>query len=162
MQCNAPCLYQVCEAGSNGSWCGRVRESCSALGRRLAIEGCVASHGTKTATNNKVLASVSLSLCVSLSPLHLKSHPQTVMDWEKDDGGDESTTTLDQITLGLAQPLCNELTSSKSTSQHAEMFRFLFCYLLLLFFFCDNHDALLSGMLWWLQDCVSQLHLRPI
>lgn len=28
---------------------------------------------------------------VSLSPLHLKSHPQTAMDWEKDDGSDEST-----------------------------------------------------------------------
>lgn len=29
---------------------------------------------------------------VSLSSLHLKSHPQTAMDWEKDDGSDESTT----------------------------------------------------------------------
>lgn len=29
---------------------------------------------------------------VSLSPLHLKSHPQMAMDWEKDDGSDESTT----------------------------------------------------------------------
>lgn len=133
MQCNAPCLYQVCEAGSNGSWCGRVRESCSALGWKLAIEVGVASHGTKTATNNKVLASV--SLCVSLSLLHLKSHPQTVMDREKDDGSDESMTTLNQITLGLAQPLCNELTSSKSTSQHAEMVCFLFCYLYVFFFF---------------------------
>ena len=62
MQCNAPCLYQVCEAGSNGSWCGRVRESCSALGRSLAIEVGVASHGTKAAANKKVLASASVAL----------------------------------------------------------------------------------------------------
>lgn len=62
MQCNAPCLYRVCVAGSNGSWCGRVRESCSALGRRLAIQVGVASQGTKTATNKKVLTSVCLSL----------------------------------------------------------------------------------------------------
>ena len=41
---------------------GGVRESCSALGRRLAFEAGAASHGTKTATNNKVLDSVSHSL----------------------------------------------------------------------------------------------------
>ncbi|KAI3356254.1 hypothetical protein L3Q82_017503, partial [Scortum barcoo] len=70
----------VCEAGSNGSWCGRVRESCSALGRSLAIALGVASHGTKAARPTK----------------------------------------------------------------------------------SDNHDALLPGMLWWLQDCISQLLLRPI
>lgn len=62
MQCNAPCLYQIREAGSNGSWCGRVQVSCSALGWRLAIKVGVASHGTKTATDKKVLASVSLFL----------------------------------------------------------------------------------------------------
>lgn len=83
MQCDALCLYQVCEAGSNGSWCGRVRESCSALGWSLAIPVGVASHGTKAATNKKgpgfsLSPSLSLSLSVSLSPLHLKSHPQTV------------------------------------------------------------------------------------
>lgn len=89
----------------------------------------------------------SLSVCVSLSPLHLKSHPQTVTDWEKDHGSDESTTTLDQITLGLAQPLCNELTSSKSTSQHAEMFCFLFC---LSFFFLF--------LFWWQPWCFATWH----
>lgn len=75
------------------------------------------------------------SWLLSLSPLHLKSHPQTVTDWEKDHGSDESTTTLDRITLGSAQPLCNELTSSKSRSQHAEMFCFLFFISFFLFSF---------------------------
>lgn len=56
MQCSALCLYQVCEAGSNGSWCGRVRESCYALGRSLAVQAGVASHGTKAAGNKKVPA----------------------------------------------------------------------------------------------------------
>lgn len=118
MQCNALCLYQVCEAGSNGSWWGRVRESCSALGRSLAFQGRVWPAMAQRLRPTKR----SWLLTLSLSPLHLKSHPQTVTDGEKDHGSDESTTTPDQITLGLAQPLCNELTSSKSTSQHAEMF----------------------------------------
>lgn len=51
----------------------------------------------------------------------------------------------DQIAQGLSQPLCNEPTSSKSTSQHAEMFGFLFYFLSLFLFFCcfsDNHDAI--------------------
>lgn len=52
-----------CVAGSNGSRCGRVRESCSALGRSLAIQVGVASHGTKAADNKKVLAA--LCLCLS-------------------------------------------------------------------------------------------------
>lgn len=68
-------------------------------------------------------------------------------------------TTLDQITVGLAQPLCNELTSSKSTSQHAKMLFILSSFLSLL---GDNHDALLPDMLWWLQDCISHFLLRPI
>lgn len=68
--------------------------------------------------------------------------------------------TRDQINLGLAQPLCNELTSSK--------FNRLTCRNVLLFSFriffpaClgEDHDALLPGMLWLLQDC--QLSFRLI
>lgn len=88
MQCNAPCLYQVCVAGSNGSWSGRVPESCSALGRRLAIEVGVASHGTKTATNKKVLTSV----CLSLLPLGSGPHKVKVKDREKHHRRGESAT----------------------------------------------------------------------
>jgi len=94
MQCNAPCLYQVCEAGSNGSWCGRGPRVllCSRVepGHLRWVRPAMAQRLRPT---KRVLASVS----VSLSHFHFKSQPQTITDWEKDHGGDESTTTLDQI-----------------------------------------------------------------
>lgn len=59
-------------------------------------------------------------------------------------------------TCCLVQPLCNEPTSSKLTSQHAEkvfgLFIFFFFSLCLLLCYAENHDALLFGMLSWLQD----------
>lgn len=107
MQCSASCLYQVCEAGSNGSqlWAGPS----------LAIQVGVASHATKAAGTKKVLA----SLCLALTT-PFKGPASNALE-KKNHGSDERTTTADLITVGLAQPLCNELTFSKfykSTCRH--------------------------------------------
>lgn len=82
MQCNVPCLYQVCEAGSNGSWCGRgPRVLLCSRAEPGHLRWVWPAMAQRLQPTKRVLASVSLSL--SLSPLHLKSLPQSVTDWEK-------------------------------------------------------------------------------
>lgn len=158
MQCNAPCLYQVCEAGSNGSWCGRGPRVllCSRAELGLIQVG-VASHGTKAADNKKSGPGFS----VSLSP-RLKSQPRTMTDWEKDHGSDESTTnpglTLRQ---GVWLSLCamNWPPPNQQVNMQKSFHLFLWFAFLLFFCFSNDHDAFLSGMLWWLQVCISDLSL---
>ena len=108
----------------------------------------------------------SLSLSLALSLLHLKSHPQNSNGlrkrlwkwWEHD-------KPLDQITAGLAQPLCNELTYSKSNKSTCRnvSFRSLF------FFSTCYCSVLVTIMMLCYLACfggcrivISQLLLRPI
>ena len=109
--------------------------------------------------------SLSLSLSVALSLLHLKTHPQTVVDWEKDYGSDESTTNPWTKSLKVWLSLCAmNWPPPNQTSQHAEMFRFVFC-----FFSTSYSSVLMTIMMLCYLACfggcrivISQLLLRPI
>lgn len=116
-------------------------------GPSLAIQVGVASHATKAAGNKKVLASLSVHFSVSvlsLSPLRLKGSAskqwrvgRKIMEVMR------GRQSRDQ-TCCLVQPLCNELTSSKLTSQHAENVFGLFIFL----FFLPLSVALLCWEPW--------------
>lgn len=86
------------------------------------------------------------SLSRSLSPLHLKSHPQTVTDWEKDHGRDESMTTLDP---GSAFVQWTDLLQiNKSTCRNA-VYAFFLTFLLLLWkpwCFATWHALVAAGL----------------
>lgn len=149
MQCNAPCLYRVCEAGSNGSWCGRVRESCSALWQSSAIQVGVASHGTKAADNKKVLASLSVSVCVVLITPFKASASKSDGVRKKHHGSDESTTTLGPNCSGFVSAFVqwtDLLQINKSTCRNV-WFLILFSFSFFVFFAVLVTTMMLSGML---------------
>lgn len=58
--------------------------------------------------------------------------------------------TQEHVILSWAQPLCNELTFSKSTKSTCRNI-----------FGGEKHDALLTDMLWWLQYNTYQLLIFP-
>jgi len=144
MQCNAPCLYQVYEAGSNGSWCGRgPRVLLCSRAEPGHLRWVWPAMAQRLRPTKRVLASVSVSL--SLSPLHLKSHPQTVTDWEKDHGGDESMTTWTK-SIWVWLSLC--AMNWPPPNQQVNMQKCFLCYFLSLFW-C---------LFWWRPWCFATWH----
>lgn len=118
MQCNALCLYRVCVAGSNGSWCGWVRVLLCSRAETGHRGGC--GQPRHKDCNQQKGPNFCLSVCLSLysfQGLTLKKKKSRI---ERNPTEEVRAQPWTGLTLGLAQPLCNELTCSinKSTCRN--------------------------------------------
>lgn len=118
MQCNAPCLYRVCVAGSNGSWCGWVRVL-------LCTRAETGHRGGRGQPRHKDCNQqkgpnfcLSLSTPFRVSPSKKKKKKGSRI--ERNPTEEVRAQPWTGLTLRLAQPLCNELTCSinKSTCRN--------------------------------------------
>lgn len=108
--------------------------------------------------------SLSLSLCVALTtPFKVSPSNSNGLRkrswrwWEHDNPGPNHSG------FGWAFVQWTDLLQiNKSTCRNVSVLILSLLFFFRLFYFGDNHDALLPSMLRWLQDCISRLLLRPI